>query len=172
MVSYHVRGILADPGQVIPVKEELTLTEFVLGGEHIPVLDSCQVEGKISNVGNEILRFDGQAATRLEMRCARCNKPVAVPLQVEISQRFAKEETEEDISGDGEDSEPIANDHIDLENVIFHEIQLSIPMKVLCKEDCKGLCPVCGQDLNEGSCHCETKETDPRWDVLKGLCNE
>jgi uncharacterized protein len=168
MVSYHVRGILADPGQVIPVEEELTLTEVVLGGEHIPFLDSCHVQGTISNLGNEILRFDGQAVTRLEMRCARCNKPVEVPMQVEISQRFAKESAGDE-DEDEDDTEPITNDHIDLENVIFHEIQLSIPMKVLCSEDCKGLCPICGQDLNEGSCHCETKETDPRWNALKDL---
>lgn len=171
MVSYHVRGILADPGQVIQVEESLNPPDIVLGGERIPFLEPCRVTGRISNVGADTLRFDGRAETKVQMQCARCNKPVAVPLEAVISQRFVKK-VQDDGPEDEAEAEPITNDRIDLEDVIFHEIQLSIPMKVLCREDCRGLCPVCGQDLNEGSCHCETKVSDPRWDALKDLLNE
>lgn len=171
MEAYSVRGLLADPGQVIAVKESLDVTELANGGELIPLLEPCQVEGVISNVGGEVLRFDGAVKTRIQMACARCNKPVELPLQLTVSQRFARKDNP-DAAWEEDDTEPITNDRVDLEDVIFHEIQLSIPMKVLCREDCKGLCPVCGQDLNVGCCHCETRETDPRWDALKDLLDE
>ncbi len=167
MLSYSIKGLLVNPGQVIQVEETMNMAEVSLGGEIVSFKEPCQIHGSISNVGGDILRFEGTVNTLIGMHCARCNKPVDYPLHVDISQRFAKRNSEEELAE--EEAEPIVNDRIDLEEVIFHEIHLSIPMKVLCREDCKGLCPKCGQDWNEGTCHCETKETDPRWDALKSL---
>ncbi len=176
MEAYNVRGLLNDPEQVITVEELLPVSEFTLSGEKIPLTEPVSVSGTVSAVGGGVLRFDGTAGTRAIMSCARCNKPVEVPFCAEISQRFAKEADPSRKSYSGElsleelDAEPISeNDRIDLEDIILYEVKLSIPMKVLCREDCKGLCPVCGKDLNEGTCSCDTRETDPRWDALKGL---
>ena len=178
MEAYNVRSLLCNPSGIITVSETLELACLVSGGEEIPLLEPIRVSGQISAVGGGVLRFDGTADTLALMACARCNTPVEVPFHVEISQRFAKEPDEkarpssEELSLDEAEAEPIENDRIDLEDVILYEIKLSIPMKVLCKEDCKGLCPVCGQNLNKGSCSCVTKDTDPRWDALKGLSFE
>ena len=56
-----------------------------------------------------------------------------------------------------------------IDDLVREAIILSLPLKPLCSEDCKGLCPVCGTDLNKSQCHCVIKKTDPRWDKLKGL---
>ncbi len=62
-------------------------------------------------------------------------------------------------------------DYIDISNDVREYILLSVPMKNLCKEDCQGLCPRCGSDLNFRQCICETEKVDPRWLALKGLLN-
>lgn len=178
MDDYQVRSLLADSTQSIPVRETLDLPFVSLAGEHIPVLTPVEVEGRLAGIGGGMVRFDGTAKTTVEMHCARCNTRVEQPLVVEISQRFAKEgntddrNNSEELSLDEIDAEPIENDRVDLESVILYEIQLNIPMRVLCREDCKGLCPVCGTNLNEGSCSCDTSDPDPRWDALRALLDE
>ena len=73
---------------------------------------------------------------------------------------------------DSEDNDDyiISNDgYIDADEALTEQILLELPLKHLCKEDCKGLCPKCGTDLNKSTCNCETKEPDPRFDVLRKL---
>lgn len=64
---------------------------------------------------------------------------------------------------------PLETDKIDISKEIYDYTYLSIPMRILCKEDCKGLCLKCGTDLNENSCSCENEEVDPRWLPLMKL---
>ncbi len=61
---------------------------------------------------------------------------------------------------------------VELDAPVTADILLSLPSKHLCREDCKGLCPKCGKNLNEGDCGCDTRETDPRLEVLKSLLND
>lgn len=63
-------------------------------------------------------------------------------------------------------------DFIDISNDVREYAMLAIPMKNLCKEDCKGLCPRCGKDLNTEQCSCETEKVDPRWLALKELLKQ
>jgi uncharacterized protein len=60
----------------------------------------------------------------------------------------------------------------EIDDLVREVIILAVPLKPLCSEDCKGLCPICGTDLNRSQCSCVKKETDPRWDKLKGLLSE
>lgn len=173
MLSFQVKNLLLDPSLRIPVKavweKETILT---VDGETACLAPWC-IQGEIFNVGGAVLEFNGTVDTRIMMECARCMKPVEVPLNIVIQQRFAKDQASDVETLDQDDFIlPIENDRIDLDETILHEVQLGVPMKVLCKEDCKGLCPVCGQDLNEGSCDCEEDNSDPRWEALKGLFSE
>ena len=97
--------------------------------------------------------------------CARCNKPLLRHATVPVRHILVTELSEEDDS----DEYIVAEDRkLDLNALVSEDAYLAIPYRMLCKEDCKGLCPVCGADLNEGPCNCE-KPTDPRWDALKDL---
>jgi len=62
-----------------------------------------------------------------------------------------------------------SSDSFQIDDLVRETIILALPLKPLCSEDCKGLCPVCGTDLNKSQCNCIKKETDPRWEKLKGL---
>ena len=72
-------------------------------------------------------------------------------------------------SDDDVDFAPFEGDEIDLGELFREQILLAIPMTPLCREECKGLCPVCGADLNAGECSCERGEIDPRWSALADL---
>jgi uncharacterized protein len=58
---------------------------------------------------------------------------------------------------------------LDVDEIVKEQILLAVPTRMLCREDCKGICPQCGVDKNTGECNCETKEIDPRWAALKNL---
>ncbi|MFQ9800267.1 MAG: YceD family protein [Clostridia bacterium] len=143
---------------------------ITIGGEIIRFTEPWDVRGTLANVGGAVIEFDAAVDTEVHMTCSRCMKDVRLPLHITVRQRFAPEQ-----NPDGNPAEPeddVMRFHgyrIDLQETIAEEVQLAIPMKVLCREDCKGLCPSCGKDLNEGPCGCHHEETDPRWDALKGL---
>jgi uncharacterized protein len=108
--------------------------------------------------------------------CVRCLEPVTVPLDVDLEEIFTS--TIDVITGRPIQSEEedralwIDERHLlDLTEVLRQDVLLALPMHATCSEECRGLCPVCGQNLNQGSCNC-APEPDPRWDVLKGLLKE
>jgi uncharacterized protein len=80
----------------------------------------------------------------------------------------------DELAEQGADVRQLANDEveIDLGEAIREELVLTIDRYALCRPDCRGLCPVCGKNLNETTCECSTDEPDPRWDVLRSLQNE
>jgi uncharacterized protein len=115
----------------------------------------------------------GQMHAQASLTCSRCLDPVAVPLDVEVEEIFTP--TIDVLTGRPVQSEEedralwIDDRHIlDLGEVLRQDVLLALPMHVLCREECRGLCPVCGQNLNQGSCGC-TPEPDARWAALLDL---
>lgn len=123
---------------------------------------------------NQGLLADGWVDLTLEFECTRCLKHFEQPMHVLFEERFYP--TLDVVTGvaltppdDGEDAFPIDAHHlIDLTEAIRQHVLLDIPMVTLCKEDCAGLCPQCGKDLNEGPCNCQP-EIDARLNVLRSL---
>lgn len=127
----------------------------------------------------------GQLDGWVEVACSRCVGPVklivAEPIAVTyLPQSQVGEKTDEEDAEDA-DVEPASFDEddmdvysyegeeVDLEPLLREQIILAVPFAPLCSEDCKGLCPVCGTDLNTGNCTCDRTPIDPRWSALKNL---
>ena len=111
-----------------------------------------------------IVTLDAVASYTLGAVCAKCNAPIRREVSVRAQHTLIPHaETQED-----DDYIVVDNMRLDLDELIGEDIFLAMPYRFLCKEDCKGLCPQCGQDLNAGPCSCK-KATDPRWDALKDL---
>ena len=109
----------------------------------------------------------GEAATVLDLRCDRCLKPFSREMRVPVNSLMA--ETLEDEEND--DIILLENGEVDLEEVFTTAFVLAMEPKHVCSEDCKGLCPHCGADLNEGPCQCRP-EVDPRLAVLAQLLDK
>jgi uncharacterized protein len=103
--------------------------------------------------------------------CRRCLEPVKRDIDESLTLVYAPPD---ELAEQGADVRQLANDEveIDLGEAIREELVLTIDRYALCRPDCRGLCPVCGKNLNETTCECSTDEPDPRWDVLRSLQNE
>ena len=109
-----------------------------------------------------------------EILCARCLDPVHTPLAGEFDLLFRPENVdaasgERAITEDETEIGYYETSGLLLEDVVREQVLLTLPGRTLCREDCKGLCAHCGQNLNEGSCNCAQTVVDPRWNALAGL---
>jgi uncharacterized protein len=120
------------------------------------------------------IRVRGTYSGRFLAPCARCLEPVEHPVQGHFDLIYrplgVEEGSTEHSIGDSEtEIGYYQNDGLLLEDVLREQVILSLPAKTLCRADCKGLCPRCGQNLNSGSCSCDTASSDPRWTALSDL---
>lgn len=152
-------------GASVPVE----LTERVENDSDYPgvveFVEPVKIEGTLKNE-NEVFVLEAKGGTEVILRCDRCLAPVRKELCFEIKERFAHTGRED------EETETFSGDQIDLADFVKRGVMEVLPMKALCREDCKGLCPVCGKDLNEGDCGCDTTYRDPRFESLRALFNE
>jgi uncharacterized protein len=123
---------------------------------------------------DETFRLDGGVRTTLELTCSRCLEPfrweVDEPFALTYEPRRTRLTDREREIADADFSAAFYdNQEIDLEQLIRERFEMSMPMKPLCREACLGLCPVCGTNLNRGTCGCERDWADPRFAALKAL---
>ena len=123
------------------------------------VTGSCALSGVSGSV-----ELTGQARYRLETVCARCLRRVSRDETAALHRYLTREES----GGYDEAYVQVESDLLDLDAFILEEVVLALPAVILCKPDCKGLCPVCGKDRNETACGCAAPG-DPRWDALDGI---
>ena len=115
----------------------------------------------------------GRLEAELELPCSRCLEPVPVTFEVRLEEVFAPTidiSTGRSVTPEEEDRALWIDGHhqLDVSEVLRQNVLLALPVQVLCRTDCRGLCPQCGQDLNRGNCDCKP-EPDPRWSALVDL---
>jgi uncharacterized protein len=117
-------------------------------------------------------RLVGHVKTTLELPCSRCLEPFTLPVDQTFDLRYQPHaqntgEGEREIEEDDLTTAFYENDEIDLGHLMREQFYLALPMKPLCRVDCKGLCVVCGMNLNAGSCDCKREWEDPRLAALR-----
>ena len=124
-------------------------------------------------------RLTGTTKTVLELACSRCLEPFTWPVEAAFDLRYQPHSpavsdgsVEREIEEDDLTTAFYENEEIDLGELMQEQFFLSVPMKPLCKVDCRGLCPDCGINLNRSTCGCTREWTDPRLAVLKTLKSE
>jgi uncharacterized protein len=122
----------------------------------------------------ERFRLEGTLKTTLELSCSRCLETFQTPLDIDFDQRYmpqaeATSELEAEVPEDDLETSYYRDEEIDLNDLIHEQFYLAMPMKPLCRDDCKGLCPQCGTNLNTGTCDCAPVWEDPRLAALKTI---
>lgn len=112
-----------------------------------------------------------------EVLCARCVEPVPMPMAGDFDAIYRPEGADADaaeraITVDETEIGYYGGSGLLLEDVVREQVLLSLPGRTLCQPDCKGLCPRCGQNLNQEACSCEKASADPRWNALAGLADK
>ena len=153
-------------GRAVETRGELKQDDPVLDGTEVRLQEPVAVQGRLQALGDGRFYWQGTARTVVAGECRRCLTPVETPLQLEIGALF----TQDPDAQDDPDSYPVAPDatDIDVTPAVREELVLAAPRYVVCRDDCKGICPQCGKDLNAGPCDC-APVTDARWQPLKAL---
>src|SRR5258708_7168244 len=120
------------------------------------------------------IRLRGHFDGKFEVPCARCVEPVTIPLESDFDLIFRPVGAdagapERSITAPETEIGYYQKDSLLLEDVLREQVLLSLPVRTLCKPDCKGLCPRCGQNRNSQACSCDEGPGDPRWEALAEL---
>lgn len=152
---------------------DLELSETLESDTSVNILSPVHAFIRVDKKDSEIF-FKGAASVTVQQQCSRCLKVFDTEMKIDIDTLYrpSKEinlEEHYELKSDELDTAFYKNDEIDLNDLLKEQILLNLPMKPLCSEQCKGLCPKCGADLNTTQCSCEIFEVDERLAVLKQL---
>lgn len=145
---------------------ELNEAEFL--GECYRFDSPLKITGRIYNNGQS-LTLDARVKGKMKTECARCLKEIEEDVDFDIDELLSK--NEEGVDADG-DLILFDGHQIDISGIVADRFLMNISGRYLCDEDCKGLCPVCGHDLNESDCGCNNEYIDPRWQALADILNQ
>lgn len=150
----------------VQVDRQLPYEEVAFGGELYSIKDPISVSMSLKKLDDHDYLAKGTIKTTLVIPCNRCTVDVRYTIETDF-------EKDLEIGSDSEETgEYLEDSKLNLEKMVLDEVYMHIPMKVLCKEDCLGICKSCGQNLNEAACDCEDDNVDPRLAGLKELFND
>ena len=160
-MKVDVSDILKNSGASLKffIEEEITGKDELFGVSRF--LSPVKVEGTITSFEN-VLKVNAKGIVTILATCAKCLKDIDFEIYFEVNEDFST-------TGNEEEAEAFTGEIIDLSSVVNQSIVIALPMKIVCDDDCKGLCPVCGKDLNEEVCNCDTSAIDPRFESLRSL---
>ncbi len=167
MLSFDLRALEA---KAVQVAGRLSARDHVWDEQDARPADAVHVTGRLSTAGSGRFYFSGHLSGRIDTQCRRCLGPAALDVNEDLHLLFAEEGVPE---ADEPDVYPIPArvNTLDLRPAIREQWVLAAPAFALCREDCKGLCPRCGADLNAGVCSCDAT-ADPRWKALRSLSSD
>ncbi len=162
----NLKGLLSGDAKAISVDTVLDFTGEEYSGEK-PFGKPVKVTGNVTNRA-DVTELSLLCTVTVIKPCDRCGVETVKEYVFPINRVLVTELMEED----NIDLLLVTDYQLDLYEVCLSEILLSLPMKHLCSEGCRGICPTCGKNLNEGFCGCETKSVDPRLEVLLKLLED
>ncbi len=166
---YNLADIFSSEGKAEKLTAAYESKQVKIHSEEYPICECSELTLTLTNkVRGEVL-LQGEISLVCEIPCGRCLKPVRTSLELKL-----EEDLKESIIGTPEAEDEMAfvkGYELDTDALVANEILINWPMKVLCREDCRGICTVCGKDLNEGDCGCDTFVPDPRMAVIKDIFN-
>ncbi|MBQ9927129.1 MAG: DUF177 domain-containing protein [Lachnospiraceae bacterium] len=166
----NLTDVFTSEGKVKKTSQTYDAGSVSYMGESYPVVDKSDVSLTFTNIGTGRILLEGEMSLTVDIPCDRCLQSVKVPIGVSFAHEIAAP-NEEGVPSEEEEQCFMSGYELDTDTLINNEILINMPVKVLCKEECKGICPVCGQNLNEKECGCDTFVPDPRMAAIKDIFN-
>ncbi|MFR5601275.1 MAG: YceD family protein [Lachnospiraceae bacterium] len=133
------------------------------------VVDKEPVVLRIRHLGNRSLLVEGKAVLSLLIPCSRCLQPVKIDFSLDIDCSLDMNQTDEERIEELDEQPYVSGYNLDVDQLVCNELLLNLPMKVLCNDNCKGICNRCGANLNHENCACEQSSPDPRMSVIQDI---
>ena len=136
-------------------------------GEQYKFIEPIHLLGTIGN-NSKNLEISAEATAKMQTRCAKCAKEIEVDIKFPVTEILVKGED----NIDNPDVIVYEGHEVDITEIVLNSFFMNVEGRYLCREDCKGLCPVCGCDRNETECTCDTEVIDPRWSKLAEIMKD
>ena len=157
-----ISKLLASEGSSIQIAKTIELDSELFSDNGIILNTPVNLSGDIKSVSG-MLYMTLDISTEFVAQCSRCLSDTAQKLNFTINEVFSKPELE----NENDDVIILDSNEINLRDIVVESLSCALPITSLCNENCKGLCPVCGCNLNIEECSCEVEDIDPRLAVLK-----
>lgn len=167
----NLTDVLTSEDKVITMQADADMAQVAINGETYQIEEKSPVRFTFTNIGKNKALIEGEAEFVFAMNCDRCLKPVERKMTLRFSRSIYLRDGDEILSEEEGELGFMEGYQLNVEDLLNNEIMINWPMKVLCKPDCKGICPKCGKDLNTGECGCDTFVPDPRMAVIKDIFN-
>lgn len=167
-----ISGFRVSDERVLKFKGSLEQNDSEYDTKNLDIQYPIQYKGTLIKL-DEDMDLSIDISYDLHSDCSRCLKDVIS--HVNYGTSFILLHSQDYIFDEGELSEEVLylkDDNLPIEDIVMSLVITSVPFKVICDENCQGLCPQCGQDLNEGKCNCNLEVNDERFAVLKNLFND
>ncbi len=165
----NLTDVFTNEGRVRKESVAMELKEFKSRMGVFPIAEQSPLKLTITNEGMGKALIKGHAVLTQLMSCDRCLKEVRVPITIDFERTVASPDVRDDKLEDDGDFDVMEGYQLNVDVLVYNELLMNQPEKVLCKPDCKGICMKCGKDLNEGECGCDTFVPDPRMAVLQDI---
>ena len=165
----NLSDVLSDQHKTVEETVRLEMEEIRLQSGTYPIISKEPVHVKVEPIRGKELLITAETRLSVIIPCDRCLEDVKREFELNCVKHVDVGLSDAELTEELDESNFIDGYHLDVDKLLFHEILSSWPTKVLCREDCTGLCNVCGQNLNTGSCNCEDTGLDPRMSVVRDL---
>lgn len=167
----NLSDVFKRQGTVLQKTTEVELERFQSMGTVYPILKKTPVNWVFTNLEPGKVKVEGTAELTFGAFCDRCLRETEVKLELKLLRYVVTPERADEADDDIDDLSFMEGYELNTETLLYNEIMENWPAKILCKEDCKGLCLICGKNLNEGECGCDRFVPDPRMAAIKDLFN-
>lgn len=165
MYIVDLQKIFNNEGSQLTLEHSFDMSDCEVGGVN-PITSAVLVTGTIKN-STGIVSVDAKAELEYSNGCDRCATPITRKYIVPVNHTLVTHLNDES----NDNFTVIPSMRLDVDELVREDILLFLPTKFLCKDDCKGICSICGKNLNEDSCSCK-KPIDPRLEVLQQLLDK
>ncbi len=166
-MSIDLSSFINQEEKVMSFNGEIAKEKVLIDNEEFEIVSPVVYNGSIYKIDG-YYEINLNVIFEYKTRCARCLKETVKKLETSFDGKLIEEGSNEEVLED-ENIVYYKEDNLDIDKYVLMELSSSLPMKTLCSDECKGICPSCGTDLNKNECDCIEDNTDPRFAKLKDL---
>ena len=165
----NLTEVLLQDGKVIHKKVDTSFETFDLPMGSFRIENRTPLDLTVANDGKKVLLFSGNISFDVWIPCDRCLEPVLTHLDLSIDEKVDMKLSDEARIEALDESSFLHGYNLDVDELVTGAAMLEWPVRTLCREDCKGLCKVCGQNLNRKTCDCDRTDFDPRMAKIRDI---
>ena len=165
----NLSDVLSEQHKTVDETVNLDMDFVEIKSGKYPIVSKEPVHVIVKHIEGRQLEINVNTKVAVMIPCDRCLEDVRNEFDLDFQKHVDLMVSDAELPEGFDESDYIEGYHLDVDKLIFNEILIGWPTKVLCRENCKGICNVCGQNLNKGTCNCEDTGLDPRMSVVRDL---